>query len=143
MDFPVGGSIWSLERASFVFLPKENECRLALPGDMEGGRIEEEKRAAERTEWELGCLLSKVSWGPGMYQVCMYVPCILRQVHTHTNIRIRVHKYKDTWSCGCMELHMHSQKHMPAQPCKYGYLSAHAPRRIKILFLARHGGVHL
>jgi hypothetical protein len=41
IDFPVGKSIWSLERARFVFLPKENQFRIVLPRDAKRRRGEE------------------------------------------------------------------------------------------------------
>lgn len=47
IDFPVGKSIWSLEKARFVFLPKESQSRIALPRDVK-------KRGNERTVREAG-----------------------------------------------------------------------------------------
>lgn len=104
MDFAVGKSIGSLERAGFVFFSKENQFRCFCPETQEGG-TNGRRGDSKGRERDTGHLPSRGSQRNldvhKMPHVCTHTrssthtsrpTCTYTQTHVHTNRHIHVNK---------------------------------------------------
>lgn len=118
MDFPTAKSIWSLERAAFVFFSKENQFRWFCLETQEG--VTEERREGRKREERMGhrgtCHSGKLgnlmsvrrhTCVPTHKQLNTQgdpIPteiCTCQQTHTQT--RMVTHVHTNTLVCTCMD----------------------------------------